>query len=49
MADLAMLADMQRTVYPEDVYPSTARFGAGQGKFAGHRPTFNATNDAGCS
>jgi len=40
MAELAMLADIQRTVYPRGGPPSTVRHGAGQGKFAGHRPKF---------
>jgi len=34
MAELAMLADIQRMVYPERGHPSTARHGAGQRKFA---------------
>jgi len=39
MAELAMLADTQWTVYPaEEVHPLTARHGTGQGKFTGHRP-----------
>ena len=40
MAGLAMLADIQRTVYLQGGHPSTACHGAGQGKFACQIPTF---------
>jgi len=42
------LADLQRTVYPHKWSPISCRSSAGQGKFAGQRPTFyqlcHATN-----
>jgi len=34
------LADLQRTVYPHKWSPISCRSSAGQGKFAGQRPTF---------
>jgi len=34
------LADVQQTVYPHKWSPISCRSSAGQGKFAGHRPTF---------
>jgi len=41
MAELAMLADIQRTVYSEKVTRQLhVIHGESQGKFAGHRPTF---------
>ena len=36
----AELADVQRTVYPHKWSPISCRSSAGQGKFAGQRPTF---------
>ena len=39
-AELALLAELQRTVYPYKWLPISCRSGAGQGKFAGQRPTF---------
>jgi len=48
MAESAWLADLQRTVYPNKWSPISCRSSAGQGKFAGQRPTFyqlcHATN-----
>ena len=35
MAELAMLADRQRTAQPQSGHPSSQQSGAGQGKFAG--------------
>jgi len=40
MVELAMLADIQTDGLPRGGHPSTTRHRAGQGKFAGHRPTF---------
>jgi len=37
MAELAMLADIQRIVYPRGGHPSTARHSEVQGKFASQR------------
>jgi len=49
-AESAWLADLQRTVYPHKWSPISCRSSAGQGKFAGQRPTFyqlcHATNQA---
>jgi len=39
-AELAWLVDLQRTVYPHKWSPVSYRSSAGQGKFAGQRPTF---------
>jgi len=39
-AELAWLADLQQTVYPQKWLPISCRSGVGQGKFAGHRLTF---------
>ena len=47
-AESAWLADLQRMVYPHKWSPISCRSSAGQGKFAGQRPTFyqlcHATN-----
>jgi len=40
MAESAWLADLQQTVYPHKWSPVSWRSSAGQGKFAGQRPTF---------
>ena len=49
MAELAILADQQRTSDPQSDYPSSQQFGAGQGKFAGRnqRSTHSATPPTG--
>ena len=39
-AELALSADLQRTVYPYKWLPISCRFGADQWKFTGQRPTF---------
>jgi len=39
-AELAWLADLQQTVLPTKWSPVSCRTSAGQGKFAGQRPTF---------
>jgi len=39
-AELAWLTDLQRTAYPHKWSPISWRLSAGQGKFAGQRPTF---------
>jgi len=39
-AELALLADRQRTVYPYELLPISCRSGADQWKFADQRPTF---------
>ena len=39
-AELALLADLQRTVYPYKWWPISCRSGADQWKFADQRPTF---------
>ena len=39
-AELALLADLQRTVYPYKWLPNSCRSGADQWKFADQRPTF---------
>jgi len=39
-AEFALLADLQRTVYPYKWLPISCRSGAGQWKFANQRPTF---------
>jgi len=39
-AELARLADLQWTVYPQQWSPISCRSSAGQGKFASKRPTF---------
>jgi len=40
MSELAMLAEIHRKVHFQGGHPSTEPNGAGQGKFAGQRPTF---------
>jgi len=40
-AELAWLVDLQRTVYTHKWSPISYRSSAGQGKFAGPRPTFH--------
>ena len=39
-AESAWLADLQWTVYPHKYSPISCRSSTGQGKFAGHKPTF---------